>query len=393
MTSIPETGGRTPTDQRSALGAAYPLTEDSPRWHLTFAEESMDVRRWGDARAALARARETIVAGSSDADEAAFVAVRLALAEVNLQGATAEVMALVERMDPLDPVWNRRVRRIISEAPAAAPGSMRAGLLDLLPPVPVEVGPGQQRAEAEEIERIPVPAGGLPELADDPWPLGVDQPPGGTDDAQPSIALHPALPPVPTESPFELPAPPMAGSDTGGQADVDELVVCDPDLDAGEPSKFTGRIVVGEEGGDLTDADALRERLVEEMLAKVTEEEGQLLFETATTFLNNGEPATAELMFSAAMQIPRLRVPACEGMIQALVAAERYVEAAAHGVKAGRLFASQGDLLTGIVYWHGVAAQALGDTDTAWTCFARVGDGPHAIHFPDLGARLAALAR
>lgn len=136
MTSNPEASARTAADQGSALGAHYALTEDSPRWHLTFAVESMDVRRWGDARAALERARESIAANSPDAVEAAFVAVRLAMAEVNLQAATAEVLGLVERMDPLDPVWNRRVRKIISEAPAVAPTAMRTGLLDLLPPMP-----------------------------------------------------------------------------------------------------------------------------------------------------------------------------------------------------------------------------------------------------------------
>jgi hypothetical protein len=391
MTSNPETDSNSPADRRSALGAAYPLTDDSPRWHLTFAEESIDTHRWGDARAALARGRDNIAADSADADEAAFVAVRLAMAEVNLQAATAEVMALVERMDPLDPVWSRRVRRIISEAPSVAPQSMRTELLAYLPPVPAELGVPAPRGQVEEIERIPVPVGGLPDLADDLWIPGDDDSAGATAPSEPPVTGPLAIPPVPTKSPFLQ--VPMAEGGPAGRDDVEEVVVFDAGPEVGEPLAFTGRILVGEEGGDLTDADALRERLVEQMLAKVTEEEGQLLFDTATTFLNNGEPATAELMFSAAMQIPRLRIPACEGMIQALVAAERYVEAAAHGVKAGRLFASQGDLLTGIVYWHGVAAQALGDTDTARTCFARVGDGPHAMHFPDLGSRLAALAR
>ena len=394
MTSIADTGDRTPPDQAAALGAGYALAEDSPRWHLTFAEEAMDARRWSDARAALARAREGIVAGSADADEAAFVALRLAMAEVNLHAATAEVVALVQRMDPADPVWNRRVRRIVSEAPAVAPRSMRAELLDVLPPVP-DLLPRAAAAPAAEVERIPVPAGGLPDLADDLWADPGELPGGEAEVEHPGSPSTepPSLPPVPTENPFVVSTAAVEEVAAERDAPADDLVVFVPDAGADELPAFTGRVVVGQEAGDLTDADALRERLVEEMLAKVTDEEGQLLFETATTFLNNGEPATAELMFSAAMQVPGLRIPACEGMVQALVAAERYAEAAAQCVKAGRLFASHGEALTGIVYWHGVAAQAIGDTDTATMCFSRVSGSAHAIHFPDVGARLAAARR
>lgn len=202
------------------------------------------------------------------------------------------------------------------------------------------------------------------------------------------VSAH--LRPVPTESPFSASArahrePP--------DRDPDDVVVFDEEAlpASAAPAGFGGRVrIVGSEA-DLSDADLLRERLVEEMLATVTDEEGQLLFATATTFLNNGQFQSAEIMFSAAMQIPDLRLAACEGLMQALVAAERYTEAVSTATRAERIFARDADALLGVVYWHGVAAQALGDADAARACFARVLAHPAHVHFPELAARAAAL--
>jgi hypothetical protein len=384
---------RTPAAQLRALGhgARRAPVEDSPRWHLSAAEDAMDERRWDMARAAVQRARESIVPGAPDEDEAAFVALRLAVATVDLRTATGEVMALAERMDPADPVWNRRVRQIVETAPPVFAAPMRAGLLDLLPELPEHQAVGPAAGEPE-IPDVPLPPGGLPRLPDeDAWPGAGAEAPAGT--PGPRLSRADELPPIPVESPFR------AGAGTPGPsshtvADDEDAVVLEGDSlswTSDEPTGFAGRVFVPPAAADLTDADALRERLVEEMLAKVGEAEGQLLFATATTFLNNGEFETAEIMFSAAMQIPELRLAACEGAMQALVGAGRYAEAMATGTRATRVFAREGEALLGIVYWHGVAAQAAGDAATARSCFTRVDATPHRVQFPDLADRMAAV--
>jgi hypothetical protein len=354
----------------------------------------MDERRWDMARAAVQRARESIVPGAPDEDEAAFVALRLAVATVDLRTATGEVMALVERMDPADLVWNRRVRRIVEAAPPVFAASMRAGLLELLPGLPEHAPAGPAGAGETEIPDVPLPPGGLPLLPDeDAWPdASADAGPAAST-AGPRHAHADELPPIPAESPFR------AGAGTPGPSshtvtDDEDVVVLEGDSlswTSDEPTGFAGRVFVPPAGADLADADALRERLVEEMLANVGEAEGQLLFATATTFLNNGEFETAEIMFSAAMQIPELRLAACEGAMQALVGAGRSAEAMATGTRATRIFAREGEALLGIVYWHGVAAQAAGDAATALSCFARVDATPHRAQFPDLADRMVAV--
>ncbi|HEX8695971.1 MAG TPA: hypothetical protein VF746_26385 [Longimicrobium sp.] len=391
-TTPPDGGGRTPAEQLRALGhgAGTAPREDSPRWHLGAAEDAMDEGRWDTARAALQRARESIAPGSPEVGEAAYVALRLAVATVDLRTATSEVLALADRMDAADPVWNRRVRRIVEAAPPVFAASMRAGLLDLLPPLP---DPAERRdPEALEIPAFEVPPGGLPLLPDeDAWPVA-DETSAPAAAATGPLRDSAELPPVPTESPFaaaraarQAAAPPHDPKE--------DVVVLDPDAfsPSREPEPFSGRVFVPAAGEDLTDAGALRDRLVEEMLARIGEEEGQLLFATATTFLNNGEFETAEIMFSAAMQLPELRVPACEGVMQALVGAGRYAEAVATGARAARIFAREGEALFGIVYWHGVAAQAVGDAAVARSCFARIDATPHRGQFPDLADRMAAV--
>lgn len=428
MTITGGDGRRSPDEQIRTL------REDSPRWHLEAAEDEIDAGRLDVARAALARARETLSPGA-DTDEAAFVAVRLAAASVDLKTATAEVVGLVERRDPADPVWNRRLRRIIEGAPRVFPRSMRAGLLDLLPPVPGDAASTAGSAgfvasptlpdlpgEDEWGDAAPVaPAaaadsGGdviarpiLPELpGEDDWgeaDAGVEADIGDGGVGEPAgadCASGEELPPVPTVSPFErargtrvahaAEEPPQLvdrGVEQGGD---DVVVLLDLTLDGpAAPAGFSGRVTIAAEDADLTDADALRDRLVEEMLASVSDEEGQLLFETATTFLINRDFETAEVMFSAAMQLPELRVPACEGVMQSLVGAGRFVEAVATGARATRIFAREGDSLLGIVYLQGIAAQAVEDDALARSCFARVAASGHAAHFPDLQDRQAAV--
>ncbi|HEX6037797.1 hypothetical protein, partial [Longimicrobium sp.] len=178
--TTPDAAARSPAAQLRALGHQPPRApvEDSPRWHLTAAEEAMDAGDWDMARGAIERARETIVPGSADADEASFAALRLALATVDLRLAASEVTALVDRMDPLDPVWNRRVRRVVAAAPPVFSPSMRTRLLELLPgvpesgPPPVVAAPGDKRYPGMEpyLGAFVMPADGLPPLPDEePW--------------------------------------------------------------------------------------------------------------------------------------------------------------------------------------------------------------------------------
>ncbi len=339
--------------------------EDSPRWHLGAAEDAMDQGRWDIARAAVERARESIAPGTREEDEAGFVALRLAVGTMDLRTATTEVLALIERRPPEDAEWNRRVRRIIAAAPPVFAGSMRAGLLDLLPPVP----DGDPR-----IPHVALPPGGLPDLPEEePWPA-----PGET-----------ALPPIPTESPF---AAALAAATSGGAAEVDAVVMYDGDVEErDEAGVFPGRLVVAQAEVELRDADLLRDRLVESMLSRVTEAEGRLLFETATTFLINREFGTAEVLFSAGMQLPGLRVASCEGLMRSLVGAERFAEAVATGTRALRIFARDGDALLGIAFLLGQASEALGDLNTARACYERVAGSADAAHFRDLDTRRAAV--
>lgn len=364
------------------------LREDEPRWHLVAAEDAIDDGRLDTARGALARALEMIGPGSPDADEAAFVGLRLAMASVDYRGAAGEVSSLAGRCDPADPVWNRRVRALVESAPRVFPGAMRAGLLGLLPEVPDEgvASHGAAPRAAPSLADLPDDEGWEPARAPDPPP-------------------ERELPPIPTESPFDRARavrasggpPPTAEVELvvtvdEPPAETDVVVLVDETLgDSDTAPGFSGRLRVSESDADLTDADALRDHLVEEMLAGISGEEGELLFQTATTFLNNRDFATAEVMFSAAMQVPEFRLGACEGVMQSLIGAGRFAEAVATGARAVRIFARSVDELTGIVYLQGVAAQELGDLETARACYERVAASPDASHIPDLAERRAAV--
>jgi hypothetical protein len=354
----PHTGGRTAAAQLRELG--HPVAgEDTPRWHLAAAEEAMDEGRWDAARVALQRARDNLQPEDLDTVEARFVALRLAVSTVDLRAATDETMALVEGMDEDDPVWNRRVREIIDAAPRVFSSSMRTGLTALLPPTPRAV--------------------------DARLPAVTDQTP------EPELfAVEEAAEPV---------------QDGGAGADyevwVDDGVSAAEVADTAEPAgesfapdeREAGERwhVRADPGVDVEDADGLRDLLVERMLAQVTEDEFLLLFETATTFLANGQFDTAELMFSAAMQAPTLRVAACEGLVQSLVRGGRHSEAITNAVRATRVFAREGDHLAGVLYWQGVAAQESGDPQMARGCFDRVLATPAAAVFPELRSRREAV--
>jgi hypothetical protein len=344
---------RSAAAQLRELGHAVP-GEDHPRWHLTAAEEAMDGGQWDTARVALQRARENMVPGAPDRVEARFVALRLAVSTVDLRVATEETMALVESMDEHDPVWNRRVRDIIAAAPRVFTSSMRTGLTALLPPIPGPGGGAEPAAGSvggrpgEETE---------PELFRD-MDVAVEPLPEGGGEAEYEVWV--------AEGEDESEA---EGAGPGLQADPRWHVRVDP------------------AGHDLEDADSLRDHLVERMLAEVTDDEFQLLFETATTFLANRQYDTAELMFSAAMQAPGLRVAACEGLVQALVLGGRHAEAITNAVRATRVFAREGAQLAGILYWQGVAAQESGDAEMARGCFDRVLATPAAAVYPELRSR------
>ncbi len=374
MSIQPGRAARTPREQLEALGHQPPRgwKDDTPRWHLQSAEDALDHGRLEVARAAVRRARERALPGSADAEEAAFVALRAAVAALDLRGATDEVQALTGSNDPSDPLWNRRVRAIIAQAPAVFSASMRAGLLGLLPPVPELTGAVPEMTDSDSIPEIRVPVSGLPELPEED---GLDSRAANDAHAEPVLFSE-----VPLQPGFPL----------------------DPDQgmtwrDPGEPTpeasaSFTGRVRVSEKDADLTNAEELRERLVEEMLAGVSEEEGQLMIDVATTFLNNREFGSAELLFSAAMGIPSLRVPACEGMVQAQVGGGRNADAVGTASRALRIYAREGDALLGIAYWGGVAALELGDHATARSAFERISGSRHAAEFPDLKERFAAVA-
>lgn len=382
--------GRKPVDQLEALGhpTSRAPVEDSARWHLIASDEAIDDSRWDVARAAVERARESVERGSPDEDEAAFVSLRLAVATVDLRGATADIVGLVERSDATDDVWNRRVRSIIAAAPPVFPSSMRTGLLSLIPPLPGISAGGEARQSREapqpetglEVPYVAVPPEGLPELPGAPWPEVAEA--GGGEDAAS------ALPPIPKDSPFTSVAEPNDGS---AADDGDPVVVFDSLETAEEPDAFADRIVVDGQRFDLTAAESLRDHLVEAILSTVTEAEGRLLFETATTFLGNHDFGTAEVLFSAGMQLPELRVACCEGLMKALLGAERFSEAVSTGSRALRIFAREGDALLGIVYLNGCAAQSLGDSGTARQSFDRVAESSYTSHFPDLDERRAAL--
>lgn len=355
--------GRSAAAQLRELGHAVP-GEDAPRWHLAAAEEAMDEGRWDAARVALQRARENLVPGDLDSVEARFVALRLAVSTVDLRAATDETMGLVESMDEEDPVWNRRVRDIIGAAPRVFSSSMRAGLTSLLPPVrPVEdVG-----IAAGEPARGDFDEGGEPEL------FAVE------------VAVDPRAQ-DPPETEYEVWV-----DDGESAAEAPEASATDEEAGARSAGTEPWHVRV-DPAGDLEDADSLRDHLVERMLAEVTDDEFLLLFETATTFLANGQYDTAELMFSAAMQAPGLRVAACEGLVQALVLGGRHSEAIANAVRATRVFAREGEHLAGVLYWQGVAAQESGDVEMARGCFDRVLATSATSVYPDLRSRRESVA-
>jgi hypothetical protein len=347
--------GRSAAAQLRELGHGIP-GEDSPRWHLVAAEEAMDEGGWDAARVALQRARENLAPEAPDGVEARFVAIRLAVATVDLRAATEETMALVESMDEKDATWNRRVRAIIAAAPRVFTSSMRAGITSLLPSLPAE-GHAQAAAVA--------PTGD--EDAEEP-----DLFPGGGD-----VGPTSAAPAAPECADYEVWVDDGDGTPNSAE----------PAAPADGALAVRGRWHVRiDPAVDAENADELRDHLVERMLAEVSDEEFQVLFDTATTFLANGQYETAELMFSAAMQAPELRVAACEGLVQALVLGGRHSDAIANAQRATRVFARERDHLAGVLYWQGVAAQETGDTGMARECFDRVLAAAPGV-FPDLSAR------
>ena len=383
MPSAREAGAATPgSSELPDAGAAGQLRvlsvrmDDSPRWHLHAADEAIEDGRLDVAREALARARANAAADPGVVVEARFVALRLALASVELRKATDELLGLVAENDAGDPVWNRRVRRMIESAPAAVPDSVRGGLLDLLPALPGAP--------------VALPASGLPALPDDPRESSATDR-AERDESSAAVDHRP----VPASDPFVAVPDADSARDALEEAEV-EVVMLDLDSDSPVPAgaSFDGRLTVsGRDGDELTDAERLRDRLVDEMLATIPEEEARLLFESATTFLNNGDPATAAVIFSSVMRVPEFRVAACEGFMQALVQDGRCDEAAVTASRAERVYATEGAAILGIVYWHGVAAQHQGDKATALLCFSRVLSDPTARScFVDLDGRIAAVS-
>lgn len=468
--------GRTPAGVLRALGhrrAAAP-TEDTPRWHLVAAEEASAAGRWDEAREALDRARANLNGDPLDTSEAAFVGLRMCVARLDILAATAELTDLVSLHDPADPVWNRRARGIIGEAPKAAGADL---LLKLLPALPDETerGADVKRILPGPTETMPVLPGEAEWLEearsgvsprrlsggqDTDDPLGAEssgdhQPEGprrGIPDFQarqpqtppdrdekvstedppppPLTANASPLPPIPVQNPFTAAerardaARNAAGEDRVGADSAPEPEVGDTpqqvmsrgwtdpqqpqdhelpaasdesvelfvlgDVETGaEPPAFTGRLFVAGTDVDLSDADGLRDRLVAAMLeGAVTDREGDELFHTASTFLNNFDYATAEALFSAAMQVPHLRVAGCEGLMQCLVKLGRLADAVTTAGLAVRLFSEDGPAVLGIVYWQGVAAEAQGDRVAARKCFERIVLSRQLEHFPDVAARL-----
>ena len=360
-------------DRLRDLGHTGYAAEDHPRWHLEAAEGAMDAGEWDAARAALERARETLDPASPDAAEAAFVALRLAVGTVDLQRATAETCWIAAATLPGDVAWVRRAREIIEAAPRHFGASMRAGLLSLLPAPEADRAP--EPAEAEDDGFLAA----LLEPADEPGAHAPDHD-DGEGDGGGAEAGGEGL----DEAGYEVWI--VDGAELETEAAADGEV---PGAEGGGGGGFDGHVRVGDgDGIALEDADQLRDHLVEQMLARVTEEEFQILFDTATTFLANGQLASAELMFSAAMQSPVLRVAACEGLMQALVLAGRLDEAMANASRAVRLYARDGDAVLGIVYWQGVAAQAAGNRETARGCYARVAASPASAAYPEVRDRI-----
>ncbi len=362
----------TAQDRLRNLGHTGYAAEDDPRWHLEAAEEAMDAGDWDAARAAVERARERLDPDSPDAAEAAFVALRLAVSTVDLRSATAETRWIAAALPPGDVAWVRRAREIIDAAPRHFGASMRAGLLSLLPVEESERGEGEGDGEGEGeddgfLAALLEPAGETAAGAGAADEGGAAQP--GVEELDAGAYDAWIVDPAELgEDAAEEREAPGAGEGAGG---------------------FDGHVRVGDvDGIALDDADRLRDHLVEQMLARVTDEEFQILFDTATTFLANGQLGSAELMFSAAMQSSTLRVAACEGLMQALVLAGRTDEAIANASRAVRLYARDGDAVLGIVYWQGVAAQAAGDRETARRCYERVAGSPAAPAYPEVRDRL-----
>lgn len=369
---------RTPADRVKALrGPGRPgPTEDAPAWHLQAAEEAMDACRWDNARAALERARENLPADAPEAEEACFVGLRLAVGTVDPGSMIAEIAALAARRGPNDDVWVRRVRTMLDQA-THLPASMRHRLPAILAKVV-----GAPRPQPDE--SVDVTATALPPLPgdDEPWPVG---------ETAKGVAETTWPPPMPTVDPF-LTARPNRSPPPSDEPDEVAVLAFDDSPQQEAPPPFSGRVVV-EETIDLTDTDQLRERMVEEMLAGVTDDEAHQLFATAATFLNNGAPDSAERLFSATMRAPDLRVAACEGRMQALVQGGRCADAVTTGLRATRIFVREGDAVLGIVYWLGVAAQSEDNPEVASACFRRVATSGHAARFPDLPDRIASLRR
>jgi hypothetical protein len=438
---------RTPADQLRALGhrgLAAP-TEDTPRWHLAAAEEASAAGRWDEAREALDRARANLNGDLRDTSEAAFVGLRLSVARLDILAATAELTNLMNLHDHGDPVWNRRARSVIAGAPKLAGTDLLLQLLPTLAAEPERGGAERALAAPTEIPVLPGEAEWLEEVADqghgeppvaDADALGNEVPDdllGPTETAAeiPVPARAAPLPPVPAVNPFTAAAerargpiadvafgepdvgeratqregrgPHSSGGDGGGRQsphsedrgradaslEAPEILLLDHLDAAAEAPVFTGRLLVAGTDVDLSDADGLRDRLVEAMLAgAVTDQEGDELFHTASTFLNNFDYATAEALFSAAMQVPHLRVAGCEGLVQCLVKLGRMSDAVTTAALAVRIFSDDAQALLGILYWQGVAAEAQGDRLTARKCFERIVLSRQVEHFPDVSARL-----
>jgi hypothetical protein len=286
------------------------------------------------AHAALERARETIAPGTPDEEEAAYVALGFAVADLDGDAVVRESAALASLRPAGDAFASARVRRILDGAPPGLPDEARARLLALADGgCPVEAtgrASGAQHATADA--PVPVAPGPSFTAPADAWALRWE----------------------------EEGEPPPDECAPGWTAAADEVDAETPRTGSesrpGEPPRPAAP---ADESG-LLDPDLLRDFLLEQLLDRDPERDPELLFAVASTFLRNRQPAAAELLFSAAMQSAEMALAACEGLTETLVRAGRMGEAEATATRAIRLFAREGDRLLGLLHWRRVAARAQG---------------------------------
>lgn len=304
MSDMPRIPPRTPADQLRALGYETPRgpVDDTPRWHLEAAGEALEDGRLEDAEEALARGREGLRAGSPDEDEAAYLALGVALLRADVGGAEAEIRWLAGREGD----GSARARGLLGAASAALSGEARARLLALLPGGDHVASHGWDVREME-IPDVPLPPSGLPMLPD--------------------------------EEEMEFPAEQRDGRGT-------------PLLDAPAEAQPPAPPVAAD------GPDGLRERLVEQLLAGP--ESPEVLFAVAMTLLRCGHLADAEVLFAAAAEAPELRLAAWEGLMEILVRSGRSGEAVSTALRLTRVHRGAGEALAGIRRWGDLGAAAAG---------------------------------